>query len=169
MLDEATSALDPVAERAVQAALRTAMRGRTNLVIAHRLSTIKDADRIAVMGKGRVVEQGTYSDLLDKRGDFFRLLEAQNLAVDDDETAKDESGLERIRTEAGSLDEKAPTSCAGQGEADYEDDSPPVRFISGLRNKDLPTLFAGLLLSILLGCTNTAQSVILSAVSSLIR
>merc|ERR1711959_441349 len=66
LLDEATSALDTKSERIVQDALDRAMRdaNRTTIVIAHRLSTIKDADQIAVVSKGRIIEQGKHKELL---------------------------------------------------------------------------------------------------------
>jgi subfamily B ATP-binding cassette protein MsbA len=64
LLDEATSALDTHSERLVQQALNTVMAGRTTLVIAHRLSTIEHADRIVVMERGRVMEQGTHAELM---------------------------------------------------------------------------------------------------------
>ena len=73
ILDEATSALDTESERHVQAALDELMRGRTTLVIAHRLSTIENADRIVVLGQGRLLESGRHADLLASNGAYARL------------------------------------------------------------------------------------------------
>ncbi|MEY4507048.1 MAG: hypothetical protein RL297_1626 [Pseudomonadota bacterium] len=77
LLDEATSALDAESERMVQAALSTAMRGRTTLVIAHRLATVQRADRIVVLDRGRVVEQGTHQELVQQGGLYARLAKLQ--------------------------------------------------------------------------------------------
>jgi ABC transporter, ATP-binding protein, msbA family len=79
VLDEATSALDTESERLVQNALENMMKHRTSIVIAHRLSTIQNADLIVVMQKGRIVEQGTHSELIQKNGMYKRLVEMQTI------------------------------------------------------------------------------------------
>jgi ATP-binding cassette subfamily B protein len=77
LLDEATSALDAESEALVQRALERVMKGRTTLVIAHRLATVQKASRILVMDKGRIVEQGTHTELVAKGGLYGRLAEMQ--------------------------------------------------------------------------------------------
>jgi subfamily B ATP-binding cassette protein MsbA len=77
LLDEATSALDTESEKLVQHALNNLMQNRTSIVIAHRLSTIQHADTIVVIDKGKVVEQGSHSELLAKKGLYNRLIEMQ--------------------------------------------------------------------------------------------
>ncbi|KAL8655064.1 MAG: hypothetical protein Q9210_001125 [Variospora velana] len=79
LLDEATSALDPRAESIVQRALKRVSQGRTVLVIAHKLATIKDADNIAVIANGCVVEEGTHEQLIEKGGRYTALVNAQDL------------------------------------------------------------------------------------------
>jgi ATP-binding cassette subfamily B protein len=80
ILDEATSALDATTERKLQAALDEVMVGRTTFVIAHRLATIRHATRILVFDHGRVVEMGTFDELVAKGGLFAALAKAQLLA-----------------------------------------------------------------------------------------
>ena len=77
ILDEATSNVDTRTEQRIQAAMRTLMQGKTCFVIAHRLSTIRSADHILVLDGGKVVEQGTHESLMDKRGFYYRLYQAQ--------------------------------------------------------------------------------------------
>jgi ATP-binding cassette, subfamily B, beta-glucan exporter len=82
ILDEATSALDPVTEARVTAALDEVMKGRTTFVIAHRLATIRNATRILVFDNGRIIEAGTYDELV-QRGGFFAVLVRAQFGVED--------------------------------------------------------------------------------------
>ncbi len=77
VLDEATSALDPESERVVQQALDVLMRGRTTVIIAHRLSTVRNADRIVVLDRGRIVESGRFDELMQAQGKFRDLAAGQ--------------------------------------------------------------------------------------------
>jgi ATP-binding cassette, subfamily B, beta-glucan exporter len=79
ILDEATSALDAKTEAKLLAALDEVMKGRTTFVIAHRLATVRKADRILVFEKGRVVEDGSFDDLIRTNGRFAELARAQYL------------------------------------------------------------------------------------------
>ena len=77
ILDEATSAVDTETEKEIQRALDNLVRGRTTIAIAHRLSTLRKADRLVVMDKGVVVEEGTHDALIEAQGAYWRLYEAQ--------------------------------------------------------------------------------------------
>ena len=77
LLDEATSALDTESERLVQDALNNLMKNRTSVVIAHRLSTIQNADHIALIDKGKIVESGTHAELIKKQGLYKKLIDLQ--------------------------------------------------------------------------------------------
>jgi ATP-binding cassette subfamily B (MDR/TAP) protein 1 len=82
VLDEATSALDTQSERAIQDALQTLTAGSTTIAIAHRLSTIRDSNIIAVMDKGRIIEQGTHQELVSARGAYSILVEKYEKAIE---------------------------------------------------------------------------------------
>lgn len=73
ILDEATSALDNISEYHVQKAISSLIKNRTTFIVAHRLSTIRDADKIVVMDNGRIAEMGTYDELMEKKGQFYKL------------------------------------------------------------------------------------------------
>ena len=77
ILDEATSALDAISEYYVQKAMDNLMQNRTSIVIAHRLSTIANADQIAVMEQGRIVEQGNHHQLVSQAGLYAKLYQTQ--------------------------------------------------------------------------------------------
>ncbi len=80
ILDEATSALDSESEKLVQEALLNLMKDRTSMVIAHRLSTVQHADEIIVMRAGQIAERGSHAELLEKNGEYRKLVELQAMA-----------------------------------------------------------------------------------------
>jgi ATP-binding cassette, subfamily B (MDR/TAP), member 1 len=115
LLDEATSALDTKSEGVVQAALDAASQGRTSIVIAHRLSTVKTAENIVVMSEGRIIEQGSHDDLLEREGAYYRLVNAQKIgdqnqrsAEEDEKAALVEEELTRITTSKSRQASAAP-------------------------------------------------------------
>ena len=81
ILDEATSNIDTRTELKIQDAFATLMQGKTSFIVAHRLSTIQSADKILVMEKGNVVEQGTHEELLAKKGFYYHLYMSQYAKV----------------------------------------------------------------------------------------
>ncbi|MFV0238411.1 MAG: ABC transporter ATP-binding protein [Flavobacteriales bacterium] len=81
VLDEATSALDSRSEKLVQEALNNMMQDRTSIIIAHRLSTIQSADLIVVMEEGKIIEQGSHSELMNRNGTYQKLIELQSIST----------------------------------------------------------------------------------------
>lgn len=78
VLDEATSALDSISEKMIQEAVNNLTANRTTFIVAHRLSTIRDADKIAVIHEGKCVEYGTYEELMELKGTFFKMKQIQS-------------------------------------------------------------------------------------------
>jgi ATP-binding cassette subfamily B protein len=120
LLDEATSSLDTYTEQEIQTALKEISRNRTTLVIAHRLSTIIDADEIVVLDKGRIVERGDHSELLDQNGLYAGLWNRQREA---------EEARERL---ARALDERGRTAEEeALGVVAEHDDKVPLDILEG--------------------------------------
>jgi ATP-binding cassette subfamily B (MDR/TAP) protein 1 len=116
LLDEATSALDPNSERIVQQALDNVSENRTTVVIAHKLSTVRNADNIAVIAGGVIVEQGNHEYLISLDGAYARLVKAQDLGhVSDDQESSAEEVVEPqsqptpTRTQPGLMQINAPS------------------------------------------------------------
>jgi ABC-type multidrug transport system fused ATPase/permease subunit len=80
VLDEATSSVDTYSEQLIQKASEKVTEGRTSIIIAHRLATVKKADKILVLDNGEVVEMGTHKSLLENKGYYSKLYEAQFMA-----------------------------------------------------------------------------------------
>ena len=180
LLDEATSALDTKSEGIVQAALDVAARGRTTIVIAHRLSTIKTADNIVVMSQGRIVEQGSHDELLEKRSAYYNLVEAQRISAqnevkDAEENAENEEAQAELVTfpspEKKISKEKLERSTTGKSvssailESRNSSSGPQyslwtlIKVVGSFNKKEVHYMLVGLVFSIIAGAGNPTQSV----------
>ena len=98
LLDEATSALDSESEGFVQAALERARAGRTTIIVAQRLSTVRNADKILVLENGRIEEEGTHSELLEKSGLYYNLVKKQSNTNNVPDLSGDSKELQTLAT-----------------------------------------------------------------------
>lgn len=180
LLDEATSALDTKSEGVVQAALDVAAQGRTTIVIAHRLSTIKTADNIVVMSQGRIVEQGSHDELLEKQGAYYKLVDAQRISAenkqqDTEESAAEEemdaeltksASLQKTTTNQGLERLATGKSVSSAVLANRPNPSGPeyslwtlVKVVGSFNRKEVPFMLVGLAFCIIAGGGNPTQAV----------
>ncbi|KAJ5650411.1 ABC transporter integral membrane type 1 [Penicillium longicatenatum] len=178
LLDEATSALDVQAERLVQAALDIAAQGRTTITISHRLSTITSAENIVVMSQGRIVEQGTHNDLLEKRSTYYHLVEKQRMSTENGIELSGAKSALREDPEPQVLENEAEefgkyTFEKGQHqqaetygiEPDVETDARRyplwelIKFVANFNKEETLTMLWGLFFSIITGAGNPTQAV----------
>eukprot|EP01089_Gocevia_fonbrunei_P020769 TRINITY_DN7812_c0_g1_i1.p1 TRINITY_DN7812_c0_g1~~TRINITY_DN7812_c0_g1_i1.p1 ORF type:complete len:652 (+),score=140.25 TRINITY_DN7812_c0_g1_i1:78-2033(+) len=113
LLDEATSALDTESEKLVQDALDVLMKGRTTVIIAHRLATVRQADKICVMSKGKIVEMGTHEKLMDAGGEYALLVSKQLSGPNQDSDSLSSSSSKKSGKKAVSKDKKKPKKKTG--------------------------------------------------------
>ncbi|KAK3379796.1 P-loop containing nucleoside triphosphate hydrolase protein [Lasiosphaeria ovina] len=146
LLDEATSALDTKSEGVVQAALEVASEGRTTITIAHRLSTIKDAHNIVVMSQGRIVEQGTHNELVERRGAYYNLVTAQAIAAVNEMTAEEQEALdskeEELLIRKASTQNKQPETGGAASYADDPDDNIAAKLNRSTTQKSISSMAA---------------------------
>ncbi len=181
LLDEATSALDTKSEGVVQAALDIAAQGRTTIVIAHRLSTIKTADNIVVMSQGRIVEQGSHDELLEKQSAYYNLVEAQRISAANEEKKADldaqleEESYEDLRMspspEKVISNQKLERIATGKSVSSAIIESKPqstgpqyslwtlIKVVGGFNRKEWWLMLIGLFFSIIAGGGNPTQAV----------
>ncbi|XP_056375696.1 ATP-binding cassette sub-family B member 5-like isoform X2 [Hyla sarda] len=176
LLDEATSALDTASESVVQAALDKAIEGRTTIVIAHRLSTVWTADLIVVVENGAVAEQGTHSELMEKKGIYYSLATAQTIQVEDEtETGKNEQETQGkpplVQRLYSNMSNGAFSLSSKEEEEDKVDETeekklPHISFFRILRlNKsEWPYIMFGILGAIINGGAHPAFSILFAKV-----
>ncbi|NXF94574.1 MDR1 protein, partial [Eubucco bourcierii] len=185
LLDEATSALDTESEAVVQAALDKAREGRTTVVVAHRLSTVRNADLIAVFDAGVITEQGSHSQLLEKKGIYYKLVNMQAIEAEVPGSERDENALSVQRKELETDSEEALTRSlrrrsvrrsmkkpGAQSEDPEEkttspaEELPPASFLKILKlnRTEWPYFVVGILSAVINGVLQPAFAIIFSEI-----
>ena len=180
LLDEATSALDTKSEGVVQAALDVAAQGRTTIVIAHRLSTIKTADNIVVMSQGRIVEQGSHDELLEKKSAYYNLVEAQRISAENEEKNAEENAemdeseqelvtsltpekqITREKLERSTTNKSVSSAILesrNSGSGRHYSLWTLIKVVGSFNQKEVHIMLVGLVFSIIAGAGNPTQSV----------
>ncbi|XP_063698920.1 multidrug resistance protein homolog 49-like isoform X2 [Culicoides brevitarsis] len=180
LLDEATSALDPTSEREVQNALEKASEGRTTIVISHRLSTIVNADKIVVIDKGVVVEEGKHSELMEIKGIYHNLVlatsnkkqeETDEEKNDDFSAQNDFKSLTSLDLSQKSLDYRHANSNEEEDySSDVKDDSHkvPLRRLLGLNAPEWPFLLLGSVSAVIVGASFPIFAVLFGGIYGLL-
>ncbi|XP_044766756.1 ATP-dependent translocase ABCB1 [Coccinella septempunctata] len=159
LLDEATSALDNDSESKVQAALDSASKGRTTIIVAHRLSTIRNADKIIVLSKGVLVEQGTHEELMALESEYYNLV--MNQVVDKrDKDEENEENAKRRLISARELKSTVSVNPEDDGKFADEEESDEIESVSFLQvikmNKpEWLQITMASIASIISGCSST--------------
>ncbi|KAK9704450.1 hypothetical protein K7432_010187 [Basidiobolus ranarum] len=188
LLDEATSALDTHSERLIQDALEHATKDRTTIIIAHRLATIKNADNIVVMAEGKVIEQGTHDELIERKLAYYQLVATQRLSYEtaDEEKSSmkdnelmlsqslvDELELDRTnKSQQQTMSEKSPAFDnaislplivdAPEKEAQQKKSgtSALMKRIAALSRPDVLYILAGIITSVIIGGVYSVEAVL---------
>uniref|UniRef100_A0A671WT48 ATP-binding cassette, sub-family B (MDR/TAP), member 4 n=1 Tax=Sparus aurata TaxID=8175 RepID=A0A671WT48_SPAAU len=181
LLDEATSALDAESETIVQAALDKVRLGRTTIVVAHRLSTIRNADVIAGFQKGEIVEMGTHSDLMEKKGVYHSLVTMQTFqkAEDGEEddcelSAGEKSPLAKTFSHSSIRRRKSTRGSSFRCDSTLfslflqDDEAPPVSFLKVMRlnSSEWPYILVGTLCAMINGAMQPVFAIIFSKIIS---
>ncbi|TPX70383.1 hypothetical protein SpCBS45565_g01826 [Spizellomyces sp. 'palustris'] len=180
LLDEATSALDSRSERLVQQALDRVSKQRTTVVVAHRLATVKNADNIFVMSNGKIVEQGTHSELMYRQGAYYDLVQAQSFSASGLDDRGDLSIQEVLHTFQASASTEEVTIVKEPDETDYkiieaekETNQPGwgkkdgrigtlklMRRVARMSSPETKWIVTGLLASVIIGSASSVEAVL---------
>ncbi|XP_059629367.1 ABC transporter B family member 21-like [Cornus florida] len=179
LLDEATSALDAESERIVQEALDRIMVNRTTVIVAHRLSTVRNADMIAVIHQGKMVEKGSHFELLkDPDGAYSQLIQLQEVNKDSEQEDAVEQDKSKITTECGrrsrqqmSFLRSTSWGSSGAGSSNHHSlpklsekrPEVPLRRLAYLNKPEVPVLIAGAISAVINGALFPVFSVLISS------
>ncbi|KAB8290415.1 hypothetical protein EYC80_010847 [Monilinia laxa] len=171
ILDEATSALDTKTEASVQSALNASSTTRTTIIVAHRLSTVREADNIVVLKSGKVVEQGTHTELMGRRGSYYELVKAQRAIEEEEDTEQEEAAVKQISTTKtaigkGDISDIEATEISPEGEHPVREQSSSysllsmVKFVLRLNAKEWHYILLGLFCSVIAGVEEPASAIL---------
>jgi len=170
LLDEATSALDAESEKVVQDALNSVMKGRTTVIVAHRLSTVRDADVIAVVHEGNIVELGNHATLIEKKGHYFDLVHNQNKENEKRERSDTTFGAEekkKLLNSSINLEKLEKKEGSQADEKEEELKEVPYSRILAVNLPEIQYVILGCFASIVLGVVNPIFSILFSEMVNL--